>query len=477
MEKLIFEYQSESTEYIPATNVRAASFIENTYLESNGPNLPTASEQDVARHFTNLSKLNYGVDNGFYPLGSCTMKYNPKINEEIAGLPGLADVHPHLPTENAQGVLQIIFGLEKFLTELSGFNAVTFQPAAGAHGEITGVLLIKAYHQFHHSQQKRRIILIPDTAHGTNPATAALAGYEVKQVKSDEQGNIDIDDLRDKLNEEVAVLMLTNPNTLGLFEKNILLVSKLVHDRGALLYGDGANFNALMGLVKPAALGFDLMHFNLHKTFATPHGGGGPGSGAVAVTEKLASFLPIPIVREKRNKYYFDYALPNSIGRMISFYGNFLVAVKAYGYLRALGKSGVSKIGKQAILNANYLRKKLEKNFIVPYARTCMHEFIITPRPEWSVNTLDIAKRIIDYGFHPPTIYFPLIVHEAMMIEPTETETKTTLDEFAAAMQSIAQEAENNAELLKKAPVSAPVGRADEARAGRQLILKYEMMR
>ncbi len=475
MEKVIFEYHSSPTAYVPVARMAVANkYIPTDFLGTVELDLPQVSEQDVSRHFTALSKLNFGVDSGFYPLGSCTMKYNPKVNEAVADFDGLAGIHPYTPEESVQGALELLYELEVFLKEVSGFQGMTLQPAAGAHGEITGILLVKAYHRQKHSEQKRTVILVPDTAHGTNPATAALAGYQVRQVKSDNQGDIDLEDLRNNLNADVAALMLTNPNTLGLFEKNILEVSRLVHENGALLYGDGANFNALLGLVKPAELGFDVMHFNLHKTFSTPHGGGGPGAGAVGCSKELEPFLPVPHVRKKGAVFTLDHQQEYSIGRVRSFYGNFLIAVRAYAYFLALGAEGIAKVGRQAILNANYLMHQLEKIYQVPYPRTCMHEFVLTPQPSWAVNTLDIAKRIIDYGFHPPTIYFPLIVHEAMMIEPTETETKETLDAFAAALVKIAQEAAQQPAVLKKAPQTSPVGRVDEAKANRQLILKYE---
>ncbi|MDD5258794.1 MAG: aminomethyl-transferring glycine dehydrogenase subunit GcvPB [bacterium] len=472
---MIFEYHSQPTSYVPAADPAAVNkHIPAEFLGAEEVTLPQTCEQDVIRHFTALSKLNYSVDNGFYPLGSCTMKYNPKVNETVADFDGLAGIHPYSPEECVQGALKIIYELESFLKEVSGFSGMTLQPAAGAHGEITGILLIKAYHQKNQPEQKRNVILVPDTAHGTNPATAALAGYQVRQVKSDNQGDIDLEDLQQNLGLDVAALMLTNPNTLGLFEKNILEISHLVHKNGALLYGDGANFNALLGLVKPAELGFDVMHFNLHKTFSTPHGGGGPGAGAVGTSKDLIPFLPVPQVIKKGKNYFWEYRQANSIGKVRSFYGNFLIAVRAYAYFLALGAEGIAKVGRQAVLNANYLMHKLAKFYPVPYHRTCMHEFVMTPHQAWSVSTLDIAKRIIDYGFHPPTIYFPLIVHEAMMIEPTETETKETMDTFIQALEQLAAEAVQNPELLKKAPLTSPVGRIDEARAGRQLILKYE---
>jgi glycine dehydrogenase subunit 2 len=477
LEKVIFEYHSQPAEYVPVSEpALIKKYIPAEFLATEEPAFPRAGEQDVIRHFTALSKLNFSVDDGFYPLGSCTMKYNPKVNEAVADLDGLSGVHPYTPEAYAQGALALIYELEGFLKEVSGFTGMTLQPAAGAHGEITGILLIKAYHQ-KRAEQKRTVILVPDTAHGTNPATAALAGYQVRQVKSDSQGDIDLEDLKQNLGPDVAALMLTNPNTLGLFEKNILEVSRLVHMNGSLLYGDGANFNALLGLVKPAELGFDVMHFNLHKTFSTPHGGGGPGAGAVGTVKELIPFLPVPQVIKKGDLFSWNCGSKDSIGKVRSFYGNFLIAARAYAYFLALGAAGIAKVGRQAILNANYLMQILKKYYPVPYSRTCMHEFVMTPRHDWEVSTLDIAKRIIDYGFHPPTIYFPLIVHEAMMIEPTETETKETMDTFAKALIQIAAEAAQSPELLKKAPHNSPVGRVDEARASRQLILKYEKRR
>lgn len=475
-ERELFSYSSETTDYLSAVEMDQdiSSLLPHEFLQEKEPELPRICEQDVVRHFTNLSHLNFSVDNGFYPLGSCTMKYNPKVNEHLANLEGFSCVHPLVEEEMAQGALQVLYELEECLKKVSGFSAFTLQPAAGAHGETTGILLIKAYHNFYHPQEKRTIVLVPDTAHGTNPATAALAGFAVREVKSDARGNIDIEDLRRNLSKEVAGLMLTNPNTLGLFEQNILEVSALVHSAGALLYGDGANFNALLGIVKPAGLGFDLMHFNLHKTFATPHGGGGPGAGAVGVIKEISQFLPAPLVRKKRKKYFWDWHRPHSIGRVRSFYSNFLVGVKAYAYFLLLGEEGVRKIGTQAVLNANYLLHKLKDFYGWPYQRVCMHEFVIVPKSSWPVSTIDIAKRIIDYGYHPPTVYFPLIVHEAIMIEPTETESKQTLDEFSQTMKKIAEEAQNQPELLKAAPVYSPVTRVDEARANRQLVLRVK---
>jgi len=465
--------------------------------------LPEVSEVDLIRHFTRLSRMNYGVDVGFYPLGSCTMKYNPKVNEEAARLPGFVFTHPYQPEESVQGNLQLMYELQEFLKALSGFEAVSLQPAAGAHGELTGILMIRAYH-LSRGDKKRKIILIPDSAHGTNPASTTMAGFEMVELKSDERGNVDLDDLRAHLNENVAGMMLTNPNTLGLFDENVVEICRLVHKAGGLMYGDGANFNALMGIAKPAELGFDVMHFNLHKTFSTPHGGGGPGSGPVGASHLLADFLPGPIVvAEKcvfdlltgercgdidyesvdeedekyvRGAYYKLEMPPQSIGRVKSFYGHFNVMIKAYTYIRMLGAQGLLESSLAAVLNANYLQSLLKEIYPLPYDRPCMHEFVLEGKIEGApeVRALDISKRLIDYGFHPPTNYFPLIVPEALMIEPTETESKSTLDQFAEAMRKIAQEARENPQLLHDAPVTTPVGRLDEVRAARQLILRWQ---
>ena len=446
--------------------------------------LPEVSEVDVIRHYVRLSQLNYGVDKGFYPLGSCTMKYNPKVNEVAARLPGFVRTHPYQDPDSVQGNLALMFELQEYLKELSGFEAVSLQPAAGAHGELTGVLIIRAYHQAQ-GDSKRTKMLIPDSAHGTNPASTTMCGYTTVEIKSDERGNVDLDDLRAHCDDTVAGLMLTNPNTLGLFEEHILEVAELIHGCGGLMYGDGANVNALLGIAKPGELGFDVLHYNLHKTFSTPHGGGGPGSGPVGASERLAKYLPGPIVvrndkcdchKEKAGPCYHLEMPEASIGRVKAFYGNFGVFIKAYTYIRMLGAEGLRRVSEDAVLAANYLLARLKKVYPLPYDRPCMHEFVLSGRLPQApdVHTLDIAKRLMDYGFHPPTVSFPLIVPEALMIEPTETESKETLDAFADAMLKIAEEAEKNPDLLHQAPHTAPVTRLDEVRAARHPRLRWK---
>jgi glycine dehydrogenase subunit 2 len=437
--------------------------------------LPEVAEVDIVRHYIRLSQLNHAVDVGFYPLGSCTMKYNPKVNDAAAQLPGFTYTHPYQPGETVQGNLELMFGLQQALQALSGFDAVSLQPSAGAHGEFAGVLVVRAYHRAN-ADQERNVILIPDSAHGTNPASTAMCGYDTMEVRSDERGNVDLADLAERCNDRVAGMMLTNPNTLGLFDEHVLEIAEMVHGCGGLLYGDGANFNAIMGIVKPADLGFDVMHFNLHKTFSTPHGGGGPGSGPVAVTERLAEFLPGPIVDREDDRYVFRYP-PRSIGRMRAFAGNFSVLVRAYTYIRTLGAAGLRQASEAAVLNANYLRALLQDTYPVAVDRVCMHEFVLAgpPADAEDVHTMDIAKRLMDLGHaHPPTVYFPLIVPEAMMIEPTETESKETLDQFAEDMQQIAVEARADPDLLRTAPHNTPVRRLDEVGAARHPILRYE---
>ncbi|KUK45863.1 MAG: putative glycine dehydrogenase [decarboxylating] subunit 2 [Anaerolinea thermophila] len=441
-------------------------------------NLPELSELDVIRHFTNLSKLNYSIDGGFYPLGSCTMKYNPKINEEVARLPGLAHTHPLQPSVTVQGNLYLMHTLQEFLQEISGFYRVSLSPAAGAQGELVGALIIKKYHQIN-KNDKRVKILIPDSAHGTNPATSSMSGFYVVPLPSDERGNVDIEALKTECDETLAGLMLTNPNTLGLFDENVEEVIRLVHEAGGLVYGDGANLNALLGILRPGDVGFDIMHFNLHKTFSTPHGGGGPGSGPVGVAEHLAEYLPSPIVTiveegDDETPPLFDFYEPkHSIGRMKSFYGHFGVHIRAYTYIAMHGTKGLRDIAEKAVLNANYLMAKVKQDYKLPYDRTCMHEFVV--EGAWEdipdVHALDISKRLMDYGFHPPTNYFPLIVHEALMIEPTETENKDTLDSFASALKAIAKEAREKPELLHGAPFTTPIRRCDEVKAARDLVL------
>ncbi|HEX78447.1 MAG TPA: glycine dehydrogenase subunit 2 [Dehalococcoidia bacterium] len=438
--------------------------------------LPEVSEIELVRYFTALSRLNFSVDTGFYPLGSCTMKYNPKWHEAIAQLPGFSQLHPLQPVDTVQGALRLMFELQGYLAEIVGLDATSLAPMAGAQGELTGAMMVRAYHR-HRGQGQRNIMLVPDTAHGTNAATVTMCGFEQMTVRSTQEGDVDLDDLRPKLSDRVAALMLTIPNTLGLFDRNTLEISRLVHDCGALLYCDGANLNAVIGRTKLGELGFDLVQMNLHKTFSTPHGGGGPGAGPVCVKEFLKDFLPTPVViyREGRQAAY-EFARPaKSIGKVSAFYGNFGVLVKAYAYIRTLGAGGLREVSDNAVINANYLQKKLKDDYHLPHDRTCLHEFVISAsrQKDKGVTALDIAKRLLDYGFHPPTMYFPLVVSQALMIEPTETESKETLDEFIAAMKMIAKEAEENPELLHSAPHNTPMRRLDEVAAARKLNLRW----
>jgi glycine dehydrogenase subunit 2 len=447
-----------------------------THLIRDELELPQVAEVDVVRHFTRLSQKNYCVDLGIYPLGSCTMKYNPKINEEAVKLPGLAGIHPYQSVDDAQGALQLMYELQEMLGEICGLPGVTLQPAAGAQGELTGVLIIHAYHRARGETHRKKVI-VPDSAHGTNPATSSMSGYQVVQVKSDARGNVDLDELRKLADDETVGLMLTNPNTLGLFEENICEICQIIHDAGGLVYGDGANLNAMVGVARPGDLGIDVLHSNLHKTFSVPHGGGGPGAGAVMVRKDLAQFLPGPIV-VKRGKRY-EFAMPRkTIGRVKSFYGNFLALVRAYVYIRTLGKEHLHEIAEDAVLNANYLLARLKEVYYAPFGdRICKHEFVLSGTPfveKYGVHTLDIAKRIQDYGFYPPTIYFPLTVPECLMIEPTETESKQGLDEFADTLLKIAEEARTNPQLLKDAPHTAPVTRLDDVKAARAPVLRYK---
>ncbi len=451
--------------------------------------LPEVSEIDVVRHYLRLSHLNHSIDENFYPLGSCTMKYNPKINEDMARLPGFAALHPYQHPDTVQGALELMYELQEWLKKLTGFAGVSLQPAAGAHGEFTGILMMRAYH-LDRGDTKRVKVLIPDSAHGTNPASTTMSGLEVIVLPSDDRGNVDIDALREQCDDTVVGLMLTNPNTLGLFEENVLEVVEMVNNCGGLIYGDGANFNALMGIVKPGELGFDVLHFNLHKTFSTPHGGGGPGSGPVGVSERLLPFLPGPVVDivadpvSGEDMPEYGFVTPEkSIGRMKSFYGQFGIIVRAYTYMLVNGGAGLRRVSEMAVLNANYLMKRLAEAWEIPYGnRTCMHEFVaegdlLDLEPE--VHALDVAKRLMDFGFHPPTNYFPLgrpagttlRVNGALMIEPTETESKETLDAFADAMLTIAREAREQPDLLHEAPHTTPIGRLDEVRAAKELVL------
>jgi len=437
--------------------------------------LPEISEAELVRYFTALSKLNYGVDTGFYPLGSCTMKYNPKWHEDVAKLPGFTSIHPYQPIESVQGALKIIFELQEYLAEITGMSATSLAPIAGAQGELASILMVKAYYQARGDRMRRKI-LVPDSAHGTNPATAAMCGFEISTVPSDDKGNIDLKSLESMMTEEVATLTLTMPTTLGLFDPQIAEVSKLVHERGGLLCGDGANLNSLLGKVKFGDLGFDCVQLNLHKTFGAPHGGGGPGSGPVCVKSNLADFLPLPLVVKNGEEYIFS-SPPKSIGSLGAAYGNFGVMLKAYAYIRSLGAEGLRKVSEQAVINANYLKEKLKAYYYLPYDRTCMHEVVFSGRRQKAkgVATLDIAKRLLDYGFHPPTIYFPLVVDEALMIEPTETESKETLDAYINAMKEIAREADENPEILRTAPHNTPVRRLDEVTAARKPDLRWRM--
>ena len=472
-EPLIFELSSpgRTAFSLPALDVPKSVFPPEIVRAELG--LPEVSELDLVRHYTRLSQLNYSIDTHFYPLGSCTMKYNPKVNENAAAITGFASAHPQQPAATVQGCLELMFSLQRMLCEITGFSHVSLQPAAGAHGELAGVLMIRAYHRSHGDSARVRM-LVPDSAHGTNPASCAMAGLDVVEVPSDGRGNVDLSALRKLCGGDVAGLMLTNPNTLGLFEEHILEVSEVVHKCGGLMYGDGANLNALLGIARPGDLGEDVMHFNLHKTFSTPHGGGGPGSGPVGASESLADYLPGPVaVREGEG-----YSLRNpgrSIGRLKSFNGNFGMFVRAYTYIRMLGAEGLRAVAEHAVLNANYLQSRLRSDFVVPFVdRTCMHEFVAHGDIEGTdVRALDVAKRLIDYGFHPPTNYFPLIVHDALMIEPTETESKETLDNFIDALSAIKREAAEEPELLHRAPVSAPMMRLDEVSAARHPILRY----
>ncbi len=436
--------------------------------------LPELSEQDVIRHYTALSQQNFGIDSGFYPLGSCTMKYNPKVNEIIAMLPGFKDAHPLQPEELSQGTLKLMYELSEYLCEITGMDAFSLQPAAGAQGELTGLMMAKAY--FKSKGEERKNILIPDSAHGTNPASSVACGFDTIKIETQSDGNVHMDALKAACDHNTAVLMITNPNTLGIYEKNIVEISRIIHSKGALVYLDGANLNALLGIVRPKDMGVDMMHLNLHKTFSTPHGGGGPGSGPLGVLDFLSDFLPKPSIDKKNDKFTLNHDRPRSVGKVKPFYGNFGVMVRAYAYIRMLGAAGLKEVAENAVLNANYLMKRLKEDYFLPYDVVCKHEFVISAEKQMKsgVHTMDIAKRLMDFGFHPPTIYFPLIVKEAMMIEPTETESKQTLDEFANAMHKIAQESIKKPELVKSAPHKTKIRRLDGVLASRRPIVKYD---
>ncbi len=456
-----------------------ASLIPADYLRAEPAPLPEVSEIEVVRHFTHLSQRNFGVDVGFYPLGSCTMKYNPKLNEDVAGLPGFAHLHPLEHESMTQGAIRLLYELEQYLAEISGMKRATLQPAAGAHGEITGLMIIKAYHEHRHDAH-RNLVLIPDGAHGTNPASATLAGYKAVELRSDKRGGVDVGYLKEVLatnKDQVAALMMTNPNTLGLFDENIVEIAELVHAAGGQLYYDGANANAILGITRPGDMGFDVVHFNLHKTCSTPHGGGGPGAGPVGVAEHLVPFLPGPLpgYDADTETYFWDESGPLSIGRVRANCGNFLVLVRAYTYIRFNGPQGLRHVSESAILNANYVMRALQSDFDLPFDRACMHEFVFSANRQkrQDVHALDLAKRLLDFGVHPPTVYFPLIVPEALMIEPTETETKDTLDEFIDTMRQIARESSEEPEKVRHAPYTTVVGRLDQTLAARQPNLRW----
>lgn len=477
--KLIFELsQPGRTGYkLPELDVEEKdNLIPEEFLSNEELDLPEVSEVDVVRHYTNLSTLNFGVDTGMYPLGSCTMKYNPKINEEIVANPKFARLHPKQDDYQVQGALEAMYTLQKSLCEVSGMDYMTLQPAAGAHGEITAITIFKKYHEVNGNSEKNEII-VPDSAHGTNPATAAMAGYKVVEVKSNANGVVDVEDLRKVVNEKTAGLMLTNPNTLGLFETKIKEIAEIVHEAGGLLYYDGANANAILGHARPGDMGFDAIHFNVHKTFSTPHGGGGPGAGPVGVKKFLREYLPKPIVEKDGDKYLLDYSMEHSIGRMKDFQGHFGILMRALTYILTMGSDGLKCASTTAVLNANYLQAQLKDDYNLPHDFICKHEFVLGGLKDdcdGQVKTLDVAKRLLDMGFHPPTVYFPLIVHEALMVEPTETEPKQTLDAFVAAMKQIAQEARENKDILLEAPITTVVRRPDETEAAKNLILTFK---
>ena len=477
-EPLVFELSRPGTKGVepPGSDVpekEPEDILPREVLRTDIKGFPEVSEPVLVRHYTRLSEKNFGVDTGFYPLGSCTMKYNPKINEDLARLRGFSALHPYEPEELCQGALEVMHGLEGYLSEISGMDAVTLQPSAGAHGELCGLLMVAAC--LRDRGERRKKIIIPDTAHGTNPASAHLAGFEVVSIK--ETGGVaTVQAVKEVMDEDTAALMLTNPNTLGLFERNIKDIAAVVHEKGGFVFCDGANLNALMGIMKLGDMGVDIVQFNLHKTFSAPHGGGGPGSGPVGVKKVLEPYLPVPRIVKDEGGYRLDYNRPRSIGRLRAFYGNFSVILKAYAYIRRLGPGGLKRASEVAVLNANYIKERLKKDYHLPFDETCMHECVFSDRfqERYGVTTMDIAKRLMDYGFHPPTIYFPLVVHGALMIEPTETEAPETLDRFIEAMKAIAEEARTSAQLLKEAPHTTGVKRVDEVRAAKRPVLRWK---
>lgn len=473
MTKTVFEKSNNINGINFSDTDEKVDFLASKYLRKTPLNLPQLSELEALRHYKELSDKNFCIEKGFYPLGSCTMKYNPKVNEYLANLEGFANLHPLQSDEDSQGALELMHNLQNLLKEITGMDAISLQPAAGAHGELAGMMIIKKY--FETRGEKRAKVIIPDSAHGTNPASAKMCGFECIELKSNEKGQVDVEALKALLDKDVAAIMMTNPNTLGLFEENILEISKIMHDNGSLLYYDGANFNAIMGYTNPKVMGFDVVHINLHKTFSTPHGGGGPGAGPIGVVDKLKEFLPAPLIDCKNGQYFRNYDLKNSIGQVRSFYGNFGVLVRAYAYILMMGKD-LKTVSEDAVLNANYLKEKLKGVYELPYDMPCMHEFVLSgdKQKEQGVSTLGIAKRLMDANTHPPTVYFPLIVHEAIMIEPTETENKERLDEFVDVMLKIAKEIEENPEEVLKSPKTTPVRKIDETRAARQPDLRYQ---
>ena len=477
---LIFERSREGryAYSLPQSDIKTdsvESILDDKFIRKNKAEFPEVAELDLVRHYTELSNKNFGVDSGFYPLGSCTMKYNPKINEKVARISGFAESHPLQEEEQIQGSLEIIYSLQEELKEITGMDEVTLQPAAGAHGEWTALMIFKAYH-IKNGEGHRNEVIVPDSAHGTNPASASFAGFKSVTVKSNERGEVDIEDLKRVVNENTAAIMLTNPNTLGIFEKNIMDIREIVHEAGGLLYYDGANLNAIMDKVRPGDMGFDAVHLNLHKTFTGPHGGGGPGSGPVGVKKELASYLPKPMVIKDGDTFKYDNDIENSIGRVKPFYGNFGIYLRAYTYIRTMGAQGLKEVSEAAVLNANYIKARLKDRYEIPYEQYCKHEFVLSgsKQKEYGARTLDMAKRLLDFGVHPPTIYFPLNVEEGMMIEPTETESKETLDYFIDAMLQIADEVESDPDKVLEAPHTTIIDRLDETTAARKPILKFE---
>lgn len=476
---LVFELSTEgrvgySLTDLDVPELELSSILPSEFIREEEAELPELSELDIMRHYTALSRRNHGVDSGFYPLGSCTMKYNPKINESVARFSGFANIHPLQDEKTVQGALELMYDLQQHLIEITGMDEVTLQPAAGAHGEWTALMMIRAFHEAN-GEFNRTKVIVPDSAHGTNPASASVAGFEIVTVKSDQNGLVDLEDLRSVVGSDTAALMLTNPNTLGLFEENILEIAEIIHGVGGKVYYDGANLNAVMSKARPGDMGFDCVHLNLHKTFTGPHGGGGPGSGPVGVKKDMIPFLPKPVLVKTEQGYHFDYNRPQSIGRVKPYYGNFGINVRAYTYIRSMGPDGLKAVTENAVINANYMMRRLQPYYELPYDRHCKHEFVLSGsrQKKLGVRTLDIAKRLLDFGYHPPTTYFPLNVEEGLMIEPTETESKETLDAFCDAMIQIAKEAEETPEIVQEAPHTTVISRLDETRAARHPVLKY----